>query len=41
MTENLLTVEIVWVEQAPSAEVIYYDAVLIQRSTADSKGNQT
>ena len=29
-----------WDEQAPSAEVIYSDAVHTQRSTADSKGNQ-
>ena len=30
-----------WGEQAPAAEVIYNDAVHIQRSTADSKVNQT
>ena len=41
MTENLLTEEIFWVEQAPSAEVIYNVAVHTQRSTADSKENQT
>ena len=41
MTENLLTEEIFWVEQAPSAEVIYNDAVHSLRRTADSKGNRT
>ena len=30
-----------WVEQAPSADVIYSDAAHTLRSTADSKGNQT